>query len=439
MVVTVVMKRIFLASVEHLDEVAVEQRLAARDVEDEDAEALQVPQVGPHLLHRRLARGRAVVRVRDVAERAPLVAAKGHVVVAGRGHGRVRRWQELCAAESARTVPANRRKPSCLVVGGGDRFGPTCNAKRRALRSRDERSLAARAPRHDRVLLGAVARDGLAEGRRELPVGARRGRSCSSGWSWAGALLVLGLAGLPRGPAPAGNPAAARVRRAAGGGAHAADAEQRRLQPVRLRLARGAGAGRLHDGRAGCPTASGTPGSAQHWNEKVCVYGPTTLVASPAGGARRRAARGWRSSSSASSWLAPARARHGAVVPAPARTGRFFHAMVWLNPLWLLEGPGQLHADLLGRRRRSSRASSCRRGGRERRGLGRLRARGRSASTASPSRALVLALRGADGAAAPRCGSRPWPPCSSRSASSSSRRSGGDRRRSPSRCARSPA
>jgi len=26
----------------------------------------------------------------------------------------------------------------------------------------------------------------------------------------------------------------------------------------------------------------------------------------------------------------------------------FFHAMVWLNPLFLVEGPGQLHADLLG-------------------------------------------------------------------------------------------
>jgi hypothetical protein len=26
----------------------------------------------------------------------------------------------------------------------------------------------------------------------------------------------------------------------------------------------------------------------------------------------------------------------------------FFHAMVWLNPLWIVEGPGQLHADLLG-------------------------------------------------------------------------------------------
>jgi hypothetical protein len=25
-----------------------------------------------------------------------------------------------------------------------------------------------------------------------------------------------------------------------------------------------------------------------------------------------------------------------------------FHAMLWLNPLWLVEGPGQLHADLLG-------------------------------------------------------------------------------------------
>jgi hypothetical protein len=71
---------------QHLDEVAVEERLAARDVEHEDAEALQVAKVGAHLLHRRLPRRRAVVGVRDVAERAPLVAAEGHVVVAGRRH-----------------------------------------------------------------------------------------------------------------------------------------------------------------------------------------------------------------------------------------------------------------------------------------------------------------------------------------------------------------
>ncbi|MGH7434414.1 MAG: hypothetical protein ACRENE_01935, partial [Polyangiaceae bacterium] len=46
-------------------------------------------------------------------------------------------------------------------------------------------------------------------------------------------------------------------------------------------------------------------------------------------------------------WLAP-------VVAAMELTFRHladrpgFHAMVWLNPLWLVEGPGQMHADLLG-------------------------------------------------------------------------------------------
>jgi hypothetical protein len=30
------------------------------------------------------------------------------------------------------------------------------------------------------------------------------------------------------------------------------------------------------------------------------------------------------------------------------RNRPFFHSMVWLNPLFLLEGPGQLHTDLLG-------------------------------------------------------------------------------------------
>jgi hypothetical protein len=84
----------------------------------------------------------------------------------------------------------------------------------------------------------------------------------------------------------------------------------------------------------------------EHWNEKVCVYGPTTLVAilpSAVAGANP--------------WLALLLLRATWFVPLALamelsfrrlRDRPFFHAMVWLNPLWIVEGPGQLHADLLG-------------------------------------------------------------------------------------------
>lgn len=84
----------------------------------------------------------------------------------------------------------------------------------------------------------------------------------------------------------------------------------------------------------------------EHWNEKVCVYGPTTLIAIlPAGLARGNA------------WLAMGIIRALWLVPlvlAMRLSFRhmpdkpFFHTMVWLNPIWVLEGPGQLHADLIG-------------------------------------------------------------------------------------------
>jgi hypothetical protein len=83
-----------------------------------------------------------------------------------------------------------------------------------------------------------------------------------------------------------------------------------------------------------------------HWAHTPCVYGPTTLVASLpaalAGGnvwvgiALLRVV-----------WFAPL----ALVMELSFRRladQPFFHAMVWLNPLWIVEGPGQLHADLLG-------------------------------------------------------------------------------------------
>jgi hypothetical protein len=99
-------------------------------------------------------------------------------------------------------------------------------------------------------------------------------------------------------------------------------------------------------------TASALPQSVwfgwigEHWNEKVCVYGPTTLVAilpSALAGANP--------------WLALLLLRLTWFVPLALamelsfrrmRDRPFFHAMVWLNPLFLVEGPGQLHADVLG-------------------------------------------------------------------------------------------
>jgi hypothetical protein len=84
----------------------------------------------------------------------------------------------------------------------------------------------------------------------------------------------------------------------------------------------------------------------QRWSTKVCVYGPADLLFMlPAGFAGN------------SPWIALGVLRLTFFVPlvvAMETSFRllgdrpFFHAMVWLNPLWILEGPGQLHADLLG-------------------------------------------------------------------------------------------
>jgi hypothetical protein len=99
-------------------------------------------------------------------------------------------------------------------------------------------------------------------------------------------------------------------------------------------------------------TAGSLPDSAfyafvgERWNDRVCVYGPTTLVAVlPVALAGH------------SPWMALLLLRLTWFVPLALvmelsfrrfRQRPFFHAMVWLNPLFLVEGPGQLHADLLG-------------------------------------------------------------------------------------------
>jgi hypothetical protein len=105
-------------------------------------------------------------------------------------------------------------------------------------------------------------------------------------------------------------------------------------------------------GRDVYTTASGLsdtlwyPWVGQHWNEKVCVYGPSTLV-----GALPVALGGH------SPWLSLAVLRVAWFAPLAAvmelsfrrlRDRPLFHAMVWLNPLWIVEGPGQMHGDLLG-------------------------------------------------------------------------------------------
>jgi len=82
------------------------------------------------------------------------------------------------------------------------------------------------------------------------------------------------------------------------------------------------------------------------WSEKVCVYGPTSLIAAmPAALAR------------GNPWTALVLLRAVWFVPVvlvmelsfrSLRGRPLFHAMLWLNPLWLVEGPGQMHADMLG-------------------------------------------------------------------------------------------
>jgi hypothetical protein len=99
-------------------------------------------------------------------------------------------------------------------------------------------------------------------------------------------------------------------------------------------------------------TASGLYASVWHawmgepWSAKVCVYGPLTLLALlPVALAGK------------SFWLALFLLRLTWLPPLVLvmelsfrrfRCRPSFYAMVWLNPLWIVEGPGQLHADLLG-------------------------------------------------------------------------------------------
>jgi hypothetical protein len=84
----------------------------------------------------------------------------------------------------------------------------------------------------------------------------------------------------------------------------------------------------------------------EHWAAKPCVYGPTTLAAIVPSALAR-----------GNPWVALALLRVSWLVPLAlvmeltlrrAAVRPFFHAMVWLNPLFVVEGPGQLHADFLG-------------------------------------------------------------------------------------------
>jgi hypothetical protein len=82
------------------------------------------------------------------------------------------------------------------------------------------------------------------------------------------------------------------------------------------------------------------------WLGTLCHYGPLSLVsAMPSALA------------SGNPWVALALVRASWLVPLVGvmhlsfrflPSSRTFHTMVWLNPLWLLEGPGQLHCDLVG-------------------------------------------------------------------------------------------
>lgn len=114
-------------------------------------------------------------------------------------------------------------------------------------------------------------------------------------------------------------------------------------------MAYGSGAASGHDVYASTDWIAQSPFFpllGKHWNATVCVYGPGTLMATLPGAVAK-----------GNVWLGIAALRLLWLIPVVAameltfrrladRPG--FHAMVWLNPLWLVEGPGQLHADLLG-------------------------------------------------------------------------------------------
>ena len=108
---------------------------------------------------------------------------------------------------------------------------------------------------------------------------------------------------------------------------------------------RAAGGNDVYSTATGLSQSVFSPWVGARWSQEVCVYGPTNLVfAMPA-------------ALTGNPWIAMVLLRATWLVPlvlvmelSLRRLGDrpFFHAMVWLNPLWLLEGPGQLHADLLG-------------------------------------------------------------------------------------------
>ncbi|MGD0530476.1 MAG: hypothetical protein ABSE49_35410, partial [Polyangiaceae bacterium] len=82
------------------------------------------------------------------------------------------------------------------------------------------------------------------------------------------------------------------------------------------------------------------------WLGTLCHYGPVSLVsAMPSALAH------------GNPWVALGLVRGCWLVPLVGvmhlsfrllPSSRSFHTMVWLNPLWLLEGPGQVHCDLVG-------------------------------------------------------------------------------------------
>jgi hypothetical protein len=85
---------------------------------------------------------------------------------------------------------------------------------------------------------------------------------------------------------------------------------------------------------------------AARWVRTLCHYGPLSLVAAMPSALAH-----------GNPWVAIALLRACWLPPLVAvmllsfrasPSSRAFHTMVWLNPLWLLEGPGQLHCDLVG-------------------------------------------------------------------------------------------
>jgi hypothetical protein len=164
-----------------------------------------------------------------------------------------------------------------------------------------------------------------------------------AGW----ALLVLGWRGMLVSPRPA-RPRPPR-RLAYAGLLLAALMLPMLSNDVFSLFAYGSLAGTGHDVYTTASSLTDTPWYAwvgQHWNEEVCVYGPSTLVGilpvTLAGHSPWAALFLLRIA-----WFAPL----VLVMELSFRRLRdrpLFHAMVWLNPLWIVEGPGQMHGDVLG-------------------------------------------------------------------------------------------